>query len=275
MKDHSREIHQAALNKLCRVCAALISRKEMRSKNKPQLCSKKQRELNNVFGIDVSKDDPTKYSNIVCWKCLSRTYRTTKEMNEGFLEVSRSIAQRANPIWQDYSGVASKSSCRICCFSFNIKMVEETSPGPLECVSDVNMPSEKVSETMTVSDDVLEQEMYEAFDISDIHNTGTELTVDNEIEVVAIPFTHKVLPTCTSPSPEWKQNISEHTLQHIINKPTTDPLTPIEEKLTINLVRRLLCVSGISPCKSNILVQALHYLTDRPKAELTLTEEEK
>jgi hypothetical protein len=145
-----------------------------------------------------------------------------------------------------------------------------------------DQPADYSDKRHSILRDILERDIYPTVDMT-INTTYTVnvdslATTDYRTCASTIPLIpNRPIPhftdTATSTIPTF--DIEEQALQHIIKKHTTEPLTPIEEKLTKSLFGRLLNISGMSYCKSDILNQLLLHLQNRPPTEQTIKEEER
>ena len=109
MAGHSMEYHKKALSYLCRTCKMRsVPRSIPKTFRKRQVAAYKDRIL-EYFGIDVSKDQNTKFPDKLCTKCYAFMQVNRKTSKD---TLRREEAKKLNSLWSDFD--STDQDCYAC-----------------------------------------------------------------------------------------------------------------------------------------------------------------
>ena len=111
--SHTKEIHFANVNLLCRICGYLHqSQKNKKVSMKPILIDKFSKELRFLFGYNLAVSESI--SKYICYKCCSSIKKCVSRASVGTKKTITCLLQTSEELWVPFDHEKSEDDCALC-----------------------------------------------------------------------------------------------------------------------------------------------------------------
>ena len=120
--SHSREKHDLALDKLCRICGGVtLTQKERKAKKVPYSVNDLSRDIAFICGTDTSKD-ALFHSKYVCHKCFKKLDVCKKRSSTATKETLVSLMDKSTFLWQPFNCDLNEEACHVCAKNSQLRL---------------------------------------------------------------------------------------------------------------------------------------------------------